>query len=77
MRGDLLNGIALIILGIFSTWLFYILGETDATGPIFIILLGVGVVIISIKDNRRRSKSRNRKKYISKEKNSYDRNRVA
>lgn len=56
MQGDLLKGIALIALGVFSIWLFYILGERDATGPIFIIVLGAGAVYTSIKDNRKQSK---------------------
>lgn len=58
MRGDLLNGLALIALGIFSMWLFYMLEEADITGPIFIIALGAGAVYSSIKDNRKQSKRR-------------------
>lgn len=46
-------GLLLTALGIFSMWLFYILGERDATGPIFIIMLGVGCVYATIAENRK------------------------
>lgn len=55
MQGDLFNGLALITLGVFSLCIFFILGERDITGPVFIILLGVGAAYASIKSNKRRN----------------------
>lgn len=58
MKGNLSNGLVLVVLGIFSMWLFYTLGEADVTGPIFVIILGIGAVYASIKENRKQSKRR-------------------
>lgn len=62
MKRDFIAGLLLITFSIFSIWIFYLLGETDMTGPIFIIMLGVCQVYAAVQHKTETPKKQINKK---------------